>query len=220
MKSPWWYFLVIGALIAGSQLLAACGDGGEEEVPEQAMATPTAMAEATETAQPALTPTAEAVATETSEELACADGSTQQFREVSADAPWSVYCPTFLPDGYELDDIVYGLDIAGAAPEGGMGAVQAQFVNPETGDSITFIQGLPGLSALTSGIRGGEALAETPYGDFQAELFESAPEAPGTPFLAVLGSSDDITHWIEAIGPSQDETRQVAAGMRLVEALP
>lgn len=153
----------------------------------------------------------------------CAAGSTQRFRDVVAEAPWAVYCPAFLPDGYELEDIVYGLDLLGADRRRG-GAMQARFVNTETGGHVTFIQGLPGLSALTSGIRGQEVLENIPYGDQEAKLFRSSPDYPGAPFLAVkasfghllyfMATSGEITHWIEASGLTEDETREIAAEMR------
>ena len=197
-------------------LAIACDD---EAAPEPSL-TPSPSASPEATASPASTPTVAAetppAASPSPTAAACAAGSKQRFREVDAEAPWPVYCPTFLPEGYEVEEIIYGLDISGAAPEAGVGAMQAQFVNAQTGGRITFVQGLPGLSVLTSAIRDSEELGDIPYDDFAAKLFRSPSETPGELFLAVLGSSDEITHWIEATGPSEDEMRQIAAGMQPV----
>jgi hypothetical protein len=192
------------AALAFVALAAACGDEGDEPAP----------------ATPAVEPTEVVVVDETPEEPICAAGTSVPFHEVGAEAPFTVYCPTFLPDGYELEEIAYGLDVAGAAPDGGVGAMEAVFSNAESGGRIRFVQGLPGLSALTSGVRGGEVLGNVPYDDLEATMSRSAPEAPGAPFLAVLTSDANITHWIEAAGPTEDEVRQIAAGMRPVEGPP
>jgi hypothetical protein len=52
MKLPWRFPAIVLAIVAGSLLLAACGDGEEE-----ATATPTATATATAVASPAASPT-------------------------------------------------------------------------------------------------------------------------------------------------------------------
>ena len=52
MKLPWRFLTVVLVVVAGSLLLAACGDGEEE-----ATATPTATATATAIASPAASPT-------------------------------------------------------------------------------------------------------------------------------------------------------------------
>jgi hypothetical protein len=200
---------MLAAALAVVALAGACGDGGDEAV---------IGSDATRTAA-----TAEAITgTPMEEDLACASGSTERFREIDADAPWAVYCPTFLPEGYALEDISYGLDLWGAVPAAGVGAMEARFVNAETGGRITFVQGTPGLSALTSGVRGGEALGDIPYGDsgLAARLSQSPLDVPDGPFFGVMASSGEHTHWIEAVGTSEEETRSIAAGMRPVETLP
>jgi hypothetical protein len=52
MKLPWRFLTLVLAVVAGSLLVAACGDGEEE-----ATATPTATATATAIASPAVSPT-------------------------------------------------------------------------------------------------------------------------------------------------------------------
>ena len=206
--------LARGALVVlalASALAIACNGelDGSLQTPDEGDPAPEATAMPEATATPEARPSPEA--------LTCAAGSSERFQEVSLKAPWPVHCPTFMPDGYQLEEISYGLDILGAVPGVGVGAMEARFTNADTGARVTFVQGLPGLSALTSTIRGQPVLGVIPYGDFQADLFESLPDAPNAPFLAVMGEpSLEVTHWIEAEGLSEDEVRRVAAEMRPV----
>jgi hypothetical protein len=223
----------VAALLAGSMLAGACGGDSHEAAPtttagDRTVAVPTPTRTVTpggldggSTPLPAPTSEEEGGATE-AEAVVCAADSTQQFRDVDAEAPWSVYCPVYLPDGFQLESIEYSLDLAGAAPSAGKGALEARFEDSATGARVNLVQGLPGLSALTSGIRDGHQLGRVSYGDLPANLFTADPAAPDAPYLAVLATSspDGVTHWLQTIGLSEDDTRSIAGQMARVDALP
>jgi hypothetical protein len=158
-------------------------------------------------------PTAQAVVSQTPDAIACAADSTEAFVDAQEEAPFTVYCPTFLPAGLTLEDVGYSPEDVTHGP-----TVGGAFANSALGVRVEFVQGeaLP-LSLLTTGVRfggGGPSGTMIPYGDFLAELW--LPGEPGMA-LAVLGESPDgVTHWMVAQGLTEDELREIAASLRPV----
>jgi len=222
--------LLLAALfLLGSLLALSCGSGSKSEP----AASPTAAATAA-ARTPAATPAAKtAVATptlvppvSTAEETAvvatpppteatnCAAGTTAELRDIAGRVDWAIYCPTYLPPGYEKELI------------GGPNPLQIQIANSATGARIYFVQGTGmDLSSVTALVHNeGEFVGSVPYGDLEGQLFRSLPGAAHGPFTAVLalpeGEAAGLIHYIEAYGVSEDEMRPIADGMRRVDTIP
>jgi len=233
--------IALGSLLL---LLAACGE--EEEAGPAATptseATPTAAAspttEATPTPVASPSPTAEAAVSPTAEAVACAADSTERFLEAQAEVPFAVFCPTFLPEGFELEELRAGLiEFApgAATPPPGQwpGEVDATFRNPEEGASVRLMQGSLGVSlgaAITRlASQQGIGAETTAFGDLEGTLYAPLTRPPaGTqnPFSAEVSLGAAMT----AVGPGGpppgyallteevdvDAVKEIAAGMRAV----
>src|SRR6266567_2748397 len=132
--------------------------------------------------------------------VVCAADSSSRFQEAQKQAPFAVYCPTFVPDGFVLARFSFGQDDKwppGVTPPPGVGNLHADFVNSATGTKIQFFQGLigdpfPQLRLSPPATRdeasyGGELQATlTPsygsaqYGVVPAVVMSGSPAAAGT----------------------------------------
>jgi len=139
---------------------------------------------------------------------ACAAGSTDGFLGAQSRAPFKVYCPTFLPAGFVLEEIHFEETVQPGTPIPGPGSVIATFERDDPDASIQFIQGRPALSVITDVRASSEGEpADTLYADFEASLFEKG---------VLARSPDGYTHVIVADGLTPDELKQTAAGMEPV----
>jgi hypothetical protein len=71
----------------------------------------------------------------------CAAGSTQRFLEVQSAASFKVYCPTFLPEGFALEDVRLEQTPQSGTPVPGPGAVIATFRRDSPQASVRLVQG-------------------------------------------------------------------------------
>ncbi|MDI6856990.1 MAG: hypothetical protein QME71_01570 [Dehalococcoidia bacterium] len=148
--------------------------------------------------------------------VGCAAGLTAELRDIDGAVAWDVYCPTYLPPGYERELV------------GGPDPLEIRIVNPATGSRIYFVQSLTlGLAAATALTRSeGELVGEAGYGDFDARLFRSRSGAPHGPFTALVAQPPPLNagavplHYIEGYGVSEDEMRDIGESMRKVGDLP
>ena len=139
---------------------------------------------------------------------ACAAGSTQGFLRAQASASFKVYCPTFLPAGFTLNDVHFEETSQSGTPISGPGTVVASSQRASPKASIQFMQGRPDLSVVTD-LR---ASSKSPpvdgsYDGFQASLFDKG---------VLARSPDGYTQVITAEGLTADELRQIATGMQAV----
>ena len=184
-----WLPIALAALLL---VLAACIESAEDDGPP---ASPTAVL-------PVLTPSADTPV--------CAADSTLRFLDVQRYAAFDVYCPTFLPEGFVLEEIDFGQ--VAAAPKEGEGAVVAVFRRDDPKGQVELVQGRPGLSAVTEFQTSGQDLiGETAYSDFAGNLFETG---------VLARSPDGFTHKIAVQGLTTNEIIQIAAGMRAVVPAP
>ena len=136
---------------------------------------------------------------------ACAADSTQGFLQAQSSASFKVYCPTFLPAGFALEDVHFEESAEPDTPVAGPGTVVAAFTRASPKASIQFVQGRPALDVITELRTSSEGQpVDGPYDGFQGSLFEKG---------ALARSPDGFTHVILADGLTADELRQVAAGM-------
>lgn len=136
----------------------------------------------------------------------CAADSTQGFLEAQSSASFKVYCPTFLPDGFALEDVHFEETSQPGTPIPSPGSVVATFKRDSPEASIEFVQGRPALSIITDVRTSSEGQpAETSYGGFDGSLFDKG---------VLARSPDGFTHVIAADGLTADELQQIAAGMR------
>jgi len=139
---------------------------------------------------------------------ACAADSTEGFLRAQAPASFKVYCPTFLPAGFTLDDVHFEEPLQSGTPIPGPGTVVASFQRVTPKASIQFVQGRPDLSVVTDLRTSSKSQpVDGSYDGFQASLFDKG---------ALARSPDGYTHVITAEGLTADELRQVAAGMQAV----
>jgi hypothetical protein len=157
--------------------------------------------------QPTATPPA-VVFTPSEDTPACAANSTQAFLQAQSSASFKVYCPTFLPDGFALEDVRFEETVQPGTPVPGPGSVVATFKRESPEASLQFVQGRPALSVITDVRTSSEGEpTDTSYDGFEASLFDKG----------VLGRSPvGITHVISADGLTTDDLRQIAAGMQPV----
>jgi hypothetical protein len=221
--------IALGSLLF---FLAACG---EEEEAGPAV-TPTT--EATPAPAATATPSGEAAVSPTLEAVVCAADSTERFLEAQAQVPFHVFCPTFLPEGFELEELTAGLfEFApGAAtppPDQWPGEVDATFTNPEEGASVRLMQGNLGVSLGASITRlasqQGIAPETTPFGELEGTLYAPLTRPPAgtqSPFSADVSLGAALT----AVAPGDappgyallteevevDTVKEIAAGMRPV----
>jgi hypothetical protein len=139
---------------------------------------------------------------------ACAADSTQGFLQAQSSASFKVYCPTFLPAGFALEDVHFEETVQPGTPVPGPGSVVATFKRESPEASLEFVQGRPALSVITDVRTSSEGEpTDTPYGGFEASLFDKG---------VLARSPDGFTHVISADGLTADDLQQIAAGMQAV----
>jgi len=137
---------------------------------------------------------------------ACAADSTEGFLQAQSYALFKVYCPTFLPAGFALEDVRFKLSVQPDTSAPGPGSVVAMFKRESPKASIQFVQGRPELSVITDVRTSSQGEpTEGPYDGFQASLFDKG---------VLARSPDGYTHVILADGLTGEELRQTAAGMQ------
>jgi len=139
---------------------------------------------------------------------ACAADSAQGFLEAQSYAPFKVYCPTFLPAGFVLEDVQFEETIQPGTPVPGPGSVIAAFKRNDPDASLEFVQGRPALSVITDVRTSSEGQpTDTSYDGFEGSLFLKG---------VLARSPDGYTHVISAEGLTAEELQQIAAGMQPV----
>jgi hypothetical protein len=190
--------IILAALLLALMASACIEDGG---APPAGTATPGgSISTVVEGSPPAGSPGANAPV--------CAAGSTQRFLEAQSAASFKVYCPTFLPPGFALEDVRFEQTPQSGTPVPGPGAVIATFRRDSPQASVRLVQGRPALSDITD-VRtssGGQP-ADTAYDGFDGSLFDKG---------VLARSPDGFTHIISADGLTADDLQQVAAGMQAV----
>ena len=197
--------VTIVAALALSLLLSACieDSGGPSASPTTPSGPVSTAGGGSATATPP------AVASTPGEDTpACAAESTEGFLQAQSYAPFKVYCPTFLPAGFALEDVRFKLSVQPGTPVPGPGSVVAMFTRKSPEASIQFVQGRPELSAVTDLRTSSEGEpSDTRYDGFDGSLFDEG---------VLARSPDGFTHIISAEGLTADELRQIAAGMQAV----
>jgi hypothetical protein len=139
---------------------------------------------------------------------ACAADSAEGFLQAQSYALFEVYCPTFLPAGFALEDVRFQLSVQPDTSTPGPGSVVAMFKRDNPKASLQFVQGRPELSVITDVRTSSEGEpTEGPYDGFQASLFDKG---------VLARSPDGYTHVILADGLTAEELHQTAAGMQAV----
>ena len=139
---------------------------------------------------------------------ACATDSAQAFLQAQSSASFKVYCPTFLPAGFALEDVHFEETVQPGTPVPGPGSVVATFKRESPEASLQFVQGRPPLSVITDVRTSSEGEpTDTPYDDFEASLFDKG---------VLARSPDGFTHVISADGLTTEDLQQIAAGMQAV----
>jgi len=137
---------------------------------------------------------------------ACAADSTDGFLQAQSYALFKVYCPTFLPAGFGLEDVRFEEAVQPGTPVPGPGSVVATFKRDSPEASLQFVQGRPPLSVITDVRTSSEGEpTDTSYGGVEASLFDKG---------VLARSPDGFTHVISADGLTADEIRQIASGMQ------
>ncbi len=196
---------IVVALVVSLLLTACIEDVGERSASPTTSTGPfsTVPAGSPTTATPPAT-----VLTPGANTPACAADSTQAFLQAQASAPFKVYCPTFLPAGFALEDVHFEETTQPGTPVPGPGAVVATFTRASPKGSIELVQGRPDLSVITDVRTSSEGQpGETAYDGFQGNIFAKG---------VLARSPDGYTHVILADGLTADELQQVAAGMAAV----
>lgn len=184
------------AILALGLGMAACGEEGEE------VATPTLTA--TATPQPTVSPTPSPAT------AACVAGCIERLLDIQRSAPFRVYCPTFLPPDLAFLGAEYGGGVWVPLIE--PITLEATFVDAAGTRKVRLIQGRIDLDIILPWFT--PTGATIMYGDLQAQVWESRPEALFEPLLmAVAISGDGFTYWVDAHGVSGEELEQIAAGM-------
>ena len=139
---------------------------------------------------------------------ACAAGSAQGFLQAQSSAAFKIYCPTFLPAGFALEDVHFEEVAEAGTPVPGPGIVVATFQRENPKASIQFVQGRPALSLVTELRTSSEGEpTDTPYDGFEGSLFDKG---------VLARSPDGFTHVISVDGLTAEDLQQVAAGMQAV----
>ena len=138
----------------------------------------------------------------------CATDSTTGFLEAQSSASFKVYCPTFLPAGFALEDVHFEETAQPGTPVAGPGSVVATFKRDSPEASVQFVQGRPALSVITDVRTSSEGEpADTAYDGFDGSLFDKG---------VLARSPDGFTHVISSDGLTADDLRQIAAAMKPV----
>jgi hypothetical protein len=184
--------IILAALLLALMASACIEDGG---APSTGTATPGGPISTVPAGSPGVTPT-------------CAASSTQRFLEVQSAASFKVYCPTFLPAGFALEDVRFEETLQSGTPIPGPGAVIATFRRDTPAASLRFVQGRPSLSEITDVRTSSEGEpTDTAYDGFEGSLFDKG---------VLARSPDGFTHIISAAGLTVDDLQQIAAGMQAV----
>ena len=139
---------------------------------------------------------------------ACAADSASRFLEAQSYAGFNVYCPTFLPAGFVLEDVQFEESIQPGTPVPGPGSVVATFKRNDPEASLEFVQGRPALSVITDVRTSSEGQpTDTSYDGFEGSLFARG---------VLARSPDGYTHVISAEGLTAEELQQISAGMQPV----
>lgn len=149
----------------------------------------------------------------------CAAGSSTRFRDTQEEAPFGVYCPSFLPEGFRLESIAFHREKLSPAvtPALGVGQVTAVFADPDSGARLRFMQGLLGVSFefhLGEPYEG-QPVEEVDYGDFQAILYPQYdnPELGPQASIVIGHSPDERQHFIDGVGVDAATMKRIAEGM-------
>jgi hypothetical protein len=201
-------WLTPAALVALTLLFVACGSGGQPST--------------TPDASPTEEPQATAAATPTTGPLACADDSTDRFREIAAEVPFVLYCPTLLPDGFTLSSIEKKPAPAdpGVASDPNRVFVEAIFADAE-GRELTFLEGVLGIQfeGSISQVYRQQETRIVPYGDIKAVFYPGFGSEGVEINGSVLARSSSISVRYFIGGDIDNETlEQVSAAMRAVDA--
>jgi len=138
----------------------------------------------------------------------CAADSTQRFLEAQSAASFRVYCPTFLPAGFALEEVHFEETVQPGTPAPGPGSVVATFKRDSPAASVQFIQGRPALSVITDVRTSSEGPpGDTDYDGFEGSLFDEG---------VLARSPDGFTHVISSDAVTTDDLEQIAAGMQAV----
>jgi hypothetical protein len=209
------FVVIAGAVVLVAAILAAaCGgegdSGGAPDGPSS-----TASPSAPDDPSPTASPSAQD-GTSTPGAGTCAAGSRDAFLDVQEEAPFTVYCPTNVPEDFALTSLDFDVPPV-ATPEPDLGFFTAFFTHEETGDTIEFVQGNASASweALILRQREGQTPEEIPYGDFTVDLYPGVPEE-GADFMApaVFGHSPDgWQHYITASDLDGDALKAIAESM-------
>lgn len=150
----------------------------------------------------------------------CAAGSTGRFQEAQAEAPFAIYCPTYVPQGFRLDSVTFGMDQKFASettPPPGTGIMTATFTDPNSSARLRFMQGLLGVSseAHLSESYEGQPTEEVSYGDFAAILYPEYdnPQLGPQPSIVIGHSLDERQHFIDGVGVDAPTMKRIAEGM-------
>ena len=206
--------LATAVVLVAAILAASCGgDGDSGATPD--VPSPTASPSAQDGTSPTASPSAQD-GTSTPEGETCAAGSTQAFLDVQEEAPFTVYCPTQVPEGYSLTSLDFDVPPV-ATPEPDLGFFTAFFTHEETGATIEFVQGNEGASWEEAILqqREGQTPEEVPYADFTVDSYPGVPEE-GAEFMApaVFGHSPDgWQHYITASDLDGDALKAIAESM-------
>ncbi len=166
-------------------------------------------------------------ATVIADQAACAAGSGQAFSETQAQAGFALYCPTFLPEGFALEEIAFlplrfAPGVTPSADEAAAGVLDATFTDPDSGASVMLSQGGLGLSFVRSLIEMAQQEGVTPqttaYGEMEgslnAPLMALASSVVGG--LVIANLDDGTTHVLQTEGVDVETVKEIAAGMRPV----
>jgi hypothetical protein len=148
----------------------------------------------------------------------CAAGSTEQFIAVQRQAPFAVYCPTYLSSGFRLDHVTFASSKPASVPD----QVDAVFVDDQQG-RITFYQGVSGNDLFPNWRLYTQPPSEpVRYGDFSATLYHEYTFPDGSEESAVVWADapDGKLHLIFGSSPLVDTAtmRAIAEGMTKVSS--
>ena len=161
--------------------------------------------------------TAEATPPVTVVPQACAGGSFEDFKAAEEEVGFTVFCPTFLPEGFKLDSL--RVNKTPADPLGN--TTDTYFLNATFADgeglTLVFMQGYPGIlfesaATLARGDQSPEGLIA--YADFQVQFYLMVPADDITLNPMVFGrGADGANHFISGF-IEDEELKQVVASMQ------
>lgn len=151
-----------------------------------------------------------ACGSENSASVECASGSQATYQEQAKLFAWPIYCPTYLPSGWQLDRADFG-----PSPGGGLSTVR--FKNGDDG----IIEIIQGIILITPRDESGLPIAtpsdEVRFGSIPAELFVSS----GGTGLVRSKATEETTRAVRG-SPGIDPALlvQIAASAQMVAAPP